>query len=59
MFLDPVCPKELSDDLHQEQKVIFAQSRILTCSVLTSPFVFPSDFYEDPVLLLGCSQTFA
>lgn len=60
MFLYPICPKELSDDLQLvEQMVIFVQSRILTCSVLTSPFVFPPDFYEDPVLLLGCSQTFA
>lgn len=60
MFLDPICPKELSDDPQLlEQTVISVQSRILTGSVLISPFVFPPDFYEDPVLLLGCSQTFA
>lgn len=60
MLLDPICHKELSDDPQLvEQTVIFVQSRILTCSVLTSPFVFPPDFCEDPVLLLGCLRTFA
>lgn len=60
MFSEPTCPEELSDDPQLvEQTVIFVQSRILTCSVLTSPFAFPPDFYEDPVLLLGCLQTFA
>lgn len=60
MFLDLLYPKELYDDPQLvEQRVISVQSRILTASVLTSPFVFPPDFYEDPMLLLGCSQTFA
>lgn len=58
--LDPIPPKELSDDPQLvEQNVISVQNRIQTSSVSTSPCVFPPDFYVDPGLLLGCSLTFA
>lgn len=59
MFLDPIPPKELSDDPQLvEQIVISVQNKILTSSVLISPCVFPPDFCVDQGLLLGCSLTF-